>query len=139
MGHKAAIVIPAEYCSNIREVMEEATDRAAAVIFGDLAVMCAYLPDFSYNDIDFDLALAEMRTSMQYIKINYGVSFFAMGLDANVEVSPHFENVTGGTLRKLCQETQSDWRCVSLYCLITSVCMLAIPSIILASRSCLCP
>ena len=46
VGHKAAIVIPAEYCSNIREVMEEATDRAAAVIFGDLAVMCAYLPHF---------------------------------------------------------------------------------------------
>jgi hypothetical protein len=43
-GHLAAIAVPIELCSYLREVLEDVTVRTAAVIFGDLAVLGAYLP-----------------------------------------------------------------------------------------------
>ena len=49
--------------------MEEATDRAAAEIFGDLAVIRACFPYPSYNDADFNFALTDLRQNMKYIRL----------------------------------------------------------------------
>ena len=53
-GHRVAILILLELCSDIREILVDVAERTAAVVFDGLAVIGAYLPEFSYAEAEFD-------------------------------------------------------------------------------------